>query len=79
MFFLNDSQFIELISKIQAQDDFSDYVNELFPGAIEFFFKKSVEDVVLPPEVINDISVLQQEELSPDYIPHVEFKQMKRG
>ena len=60
-FFLNDTQFIDFLSKLKSQDNYDFYISQLFPGAGGFFFKKSTQDSVIPPQIINDISVLDQE------------------
>ena len=61
LFFLNDTQFIDFLSKLKNQDNYDFYISQLFPGAGGFFFKKSIQDSEIPPQIINDISVLDQE------------------
>lgn len=63
LFFLHDTQFIDFLTKLKNQDDFDFYVAQLFPGASGFFFKKSIQDDEIPPQIVNDISVLHEEEL----------------
>lgn len=63
LFFLNDTQFIDFLTKLKNQDDFDFYISQLFPGASGFFFKKSIQDTEIPPSIINDISALHEEEI----------------
>ena len=63
LFFLNDTQFIDFLSKLKHQENFDFYIAQLFPGANGFFFKKSMQDIEIPPQIINDISVLHEEEI----------------
>lgn len=61
LFFLNDTQFIDFLTKLKNQDNYDFYISQLFPGASGLFFKKSQQDIEIPPQIINDISVLDQE------------------
>ena len=66
LFFLNDTQFIDFLTKLKNQDDFDFYISQLFPGASGFFFKKTIQDTDIPPSIINDISNLEENEIDLD-------------
>lgn len=74
LFFLNDTQFIDLLTKLRNQEDYDFYVAQLFPGASGFFFKKSIQDIEIPPQIINDVSVLDQDEIN---APRSEIRNLK--
>ena len=63
LFFLNDTQFVDFLTRLKFQEDFDFYISQLFPGANGFFFKKSIQDTEVPPQIVNDISALHEEEI----------------
>ena len=63
LFFLNDTQFIDFLTKMRNQDDFDFYISQLFPGARGFFFTKSIHEDEIPPQIVNDLSALHEEEI----------------
>lgn len=63
LFFLNDTQFIDFLTKLRSHEDFGFYISQLFPGASGFVVtNRSTQEMEIPPQIINDISVLHEEE-----------------
>jgi len=74
LFFLNDTQFIDFLTKLKNQEDFDFYISQLFPGASGFFFTKTIQDDEIPPQIINDLSALHEEEID---APNVNYRSLK--
>ena len=74
LFFLNDTQFIDFLTKLKNQSDFDFYISQLFPGAGGFLFKKSIQENEIPPQIVNDLSGLHEEEID---IPNIDYRSLK--